>query len=187
MFSLKENFKRSLSQKEATAKKAMIETNFSFPTNTNSESSTSPFSLKKLIYNNQQPSEFSSPDPSRLYPQDQFSKGGFNSAASEDLLSCFKNRRLRAKENLISSQNNNLYSILESEVDATSEEIKKNYRKLCLRFHPDKTASGDQTQFVKINKAYKILSDPELRATYDEYGWEAVQFSVLLREETLNL
>lgn len=62
--------------------------------------------------------------------------------------------------------------------EASSDEIKKAYRKLAQKFHPDK-AKGDkrqaEEQFKKISEAYAVLSNPEKRKTYDEFGSQAFQ------------
>jgi hypothetical protein len=59
----------------------------------------------------------------------------------------------------------NYYSILEIESTATSHEIKKSYRKLALKHHPDK--GGDPEAFKEIANAYEILMDEETRTIYD--------------------
>jgi DnaJ-class molecular chaperone len=60
------------------------------------------------------------------------------------------------------------YQILELSRDATSQEIKKNYRKLALRFHPDRNQVDSSAEYFKeITEAYGILIDPEKRRTYD--------------------
>jgi len=66
----------------------------------------------------------------------------------------------------------NYYQILEIDKNATQEEIKKAYRKLSLKYHPDKNHGNKEAEekFKEINKAYQILSDPETRNTYDIYG-----------------
>lgn len=61
-----------------------------------------------------------------------------------------------------------LYDILCIEPTATQDEIKKAYRKLALRYHPDK--GGDQELFKKLNGAYEILSNPQKRELYDNSG-----------------
>ncbi|KAL6927829.1 hypothetical protein ACO0SA_004452 [Hanseniaspora valbyensis] len=61
------------------------------------------------------------------------------------------------------------YETLNVSTDATALEIKKSYRKLALRYHPDKP-TGDAEKFKEIGEAYQILSDPDLRANYDEFG-----------------
>lgn len=65
----------------------------------------------------------------------------------------------------------NLYDILEIPQTATDEEIKKSYRKLAVKYHPDKNPEADATQkFQDISLAYEILSDPEKRRKYDLTG-----------------
>ncbi|NOX35637.1 MAG: J domain-containing protein [Deltaproteobacteria bacterium] len=64
------------------------------------------------------------------------------------------------------------YKILGIDKKAGASEIKKAYRKLALKYHPDKT-KGDkllEDKFKKISEAYAVLSDPEKRNQYDTYG-----------------
>lgn len=60
------------------------------------------------------------------------------------------------------------YKILGVSKDASADEIKKAYRKLARKHHPD--AGGDEDKFKEINEAYEILSDEEKRSFYDSYG-----------------
>ena len=67
------------------------------------------------------------------------------------------------------------YKVLGVERGAKAEEIKKAYRKLAVKYHPDKNP-GDKTaeeNFKQIGEAYEALSDPQKRAAYDEYGHAA--------------
>lgn len=64
------------------------------------------------------------------------------------------------------------YNILGVDKNAPADQIKKAYRKLALKYHPDKT-KGDKAledKFKKISEAYAVLSDPEKKKQYDTYG-----------------
>jgi curved DNA-binding protein len=61
------------------------------------------------------------------------------------------------------------YEILGVERSATEAEIKKAFRKLAAKHHPDKP-SGDETKFKEINEAYEVLGDAEKRQMYDQLG-----------------
>jgi len=66
-----------------------------------------------------------------------------------------------------------LYEVLGVEKDADPKTLKKAYRKLCLKHHPDK--GGDEHTFKEVNAAYEIISDEKKRALYDQYGLEGVE------------
>ncbi len=61
------------------------------------------------------------------------------------------------------------YSILGVDKSATKDDIKKAFRKLAHKYHPDKKG-GDEKKFKKIGEAYSVLSDDKKRAQYDAYG-----------------
>jgi molecular chaperone DnaJ len=63
----------------------------------------------------------------------------------------------------------NYYEILGVSKEATQEEIKKSYRKLSLKYHPDKNPDGEE-KFKEISEAYSILSDEQKRREYDNGG-----------------
>lgn len=61
------------------------------------------------------------------------------------------------------------YETLGLQKGASEAEIKRAYRKLAHEHHPDK-AGGDEAKFKEVNEAYQVLSDPEKRSQYDQYG-----------------
>lgn len=61
------------------------------------------------------------------------------------------------------------YETLGVEREATTDEIKKAYRKLAMKHHPDKQ-TGNAEKFKEINQAHEILTDPEKRQRYDQFG-----------------
>jgi molecular chaperone DnaJ len=69
------------------------------------------------------------------------------------------------------------YELLEISRDATGAEIKKAYRKLALKYHPDRNPDDKEAEekFKLINEAYQVLSDDEKRAIYDRYGIEGLK------------
>jgi len=73
------------------------------------------------------------------------------------------------------------YEVLGVERDADEGSIKKAYRKLALKWHPDRHEGGEQeraeAKFKRISEAYEVLSDPEKRKKYDRFGqnWEQGQ------------
>lgn len=76
----------------------------------------------------------------------------------------------------LSASSPDYYKILEVSKSASSAEIKKAYRKLSLKFHPDKNPSPDAAEkFAQLSVAYDVLSDPEKREAYNRGGVEAVQ------------
>src|SRR4030095_11571020 len=64
------------------------------------------------------------------------------------------------------------YKILGVEKNATADEIKKAYRKLAVKLHPDLNPNDKEAQkkFQEINEANEVLSDPEKSKKYDQYG-----------------
>jgi len=66
------------------------------------------------------------------------------------------------------------YEILGVSKNASDAEIKSSYRRLALKWHPDRNKSTDATEkFKEVTKAYEVLSDPEKKKSYDQFGHEA--------------
>lgn len=67
-----------------------------------------------------------------------------------------------------------LYDALSIQPTATQDEIKKAYRKAALKWHPDKNKDNPNAaeKFKEVSQAYEVLSDPEKRKVYDDYGLE---------------
>lgn len=65
--------------------------------------------------------------------------------------------------------NKDYYQILGISREASPEDVKKAYRKLAHKYHPDK-GGGDDKKFKEVNEAYQILSDKEKRSQYDRFG-----------------
>ena len=61
------------------------------------------------------------------------------------------------------------YEILGIPKDSTQEEIKKKFRELAKKTHPDKTKEDSEEEMIKLNNAYEVLSDKESREKYDRY------------------
>lgn len=75
------------------------------------------------------------------------------------------------------STSRDYYEVLGVSKEAAQPEIKKAYRKLAMKYHPDRT-KGDkkmEEKFKKISEAYKVLSDENSRAKYDRYGHSAFE------------
>ena len=68
------------------------------------------------------------------------------------------------------------YEILGVERSASGEEIKKAYKKLAIRYHPDRNSDGEAVEkFKEASEAFEVLSDADKRARYDRYGHAGVK------------
>src|SRR4051812_765285 len=64
------------------------------------------------------------------------------------------------------------YDILEVSKSASAEELKKAYRKMAIKYHPDKNPGDHEAEekFKEAAEAYEVLNDPDKRARYDRFG-----------------
>ncbi|MFW6159445.1 MAG: DnaJ domain-containing protein, partial [Planctomycetota bacterium] len=72
----------------------------------------------------------------------------------------------------------NYYDVLGVSRDADTDEIKRAFRKLAARYHPDKNPDNKkeaEEKFKEVAEAYEVLSDPEKRSRYDQFGHEGLK------------
>src|SRR5712692_9746022 len=75
----------------------------------------------------------------------------------------------------MSDSKRDYYQILDVHRDSKLDEIKNAYRKLALKYHPDRNKAPEaEEKFKEISEAYAVLSDDEKRRQYDSYGREGV-------------
>src|SRR3972149_9918720 len=68
------------------------------------------------------------------------------------------------------------YEILGLSKNASADELKRAYRNLARKHHPDVDKSqGAETKFKEINEAYQVLSDPQKKSAYDQFGHAAFE------------
>ena len=67
---------------------------------------------------------------------------------------------------------NDYYETLGLKKGATADEIKKSFRKLAIKYHPDKNPNDKKAEdhFKEINEAYAVLSDPQKKSQFDQFG-----------------
>ncbi|KAK7342391.1 hypothetical protein VNO80_25341 [Phaseolus coccineus] len=73
------------------------------------------------------------------------------------------------------------YKILQVDKNAKEDDLKKAYRKLAMKWHPDKNPNNKkeaEAEFKRISEAYEVLSDPQKKAIYDQYGEEGLKGQV---------
>src|SRR5688572_6362814 len=75
----------------------------------------------------------------------------------------------------VAAEKRDYYAVLEVERSASDADLKKAFRRLALKFHPDQNSEDQHAEerFKEINEAYAVLSDPDKRAAYDRFGHAA--------------
>ncbi|XP_046968154.1 dnaJ homolog subfamily C member 5 homolog [Vanessa cardui] len=88
----------------------------------------------------------------------------------------------------LSTAGDSLYQILQVPKTATADDVKKSYRKLALKYHPDKNSNNPEAaeKFKEVNRAHKILSDATKRNIYDNYGSLGLYIAEQFGEENVN-
>ncbi len=79
------------------------------------------------------------------------------------------------------AEKEDFYKVLGVERNASDAEIKKKYRSLAMKYHPDRNADNPEAaevKFKQIKEAYEILSDPKKRSAYDQFGHAGVDSSM---------
>ena len=89
-----------------------------------------------------------------------------------------KKKREIVKKPVEIMEGKDYYAVLGVPRNASADDIKKSYRKLAVRFHPDKNKNpGSEEKFKEISEAYRVLFDPNSRQLFDRYGEEGVKGS----------
>lgn len=94
-----------------------------------------------------------------------------------------------ARERSLSTSGESLYAILGVEKGADNNALKKAYRKLALKYHPDKNRDDPtaEDKFKEINRAHKVLTDEKKRQIYDDYGSVGLYIAEQIGEENVDL
>ncbi|RXM95276.1 DnaJ-like subfamily C member 5 [Acipenser ruthenus] len=92
------------------------------------------------------------------------------------------------RQRSLSTSGDTLYHVLGIDKNATPDDIKKSYRKLALKYHPDKNPENPEAadKFKEINSAHAILVDNTKRNIYDKYGSLGLYVAEQFGEENVN-
>ena len=74
------------------------------------------------------------------------------------------------------------YEVLGVDRNASASDIKKAYRKKAIEYHPDKNPGNKEAEekFKEAAEAYSVLSDPDKKARYDQFGFEGVTYTITI-------
>ncbi|XP_063229837.1 dnaJ homolog subfamily C member 5 isoform X2 [Bacillus rossius redtenbacheri] len=88
----------------------------------------------------------------------------------------------------LSTSGDSLYQILDLPKTATADDVKRTYRRLALKYHPDKNPNNPEAaeKFKEVNRAHSILSDLTKRNIYDNYGSLGLYIAEQFGEENVN-
>ncbi|CAJ0966412.1 unnamed protein product [Ranitomeya imitator] len=92
------------------------------------------------------------------------------------------------RQRSLSTSAESLYHVLGLEKNAPSDDIKRCYQKLALKYHPDKNPENPEAseKFKEINNAHGILTDATKRNIYDKFGSLALNVAEQFRQENVN-
>ena len=78
----------------------------------------------------------------------------------------------------MAEQKRDYYEVLGVPKDASADQIKSAYRKLAMKWHPDRNPDNPEAKakFQEASEAYEVLSNPEKRQRYDQFGHQGVNF-----------
>ncbi|CAM9170477.1 unnamed protein product, partial [Chrysoparadoxa australica] len=131
-------------------------------------------------------SSSSSSSGARASSQTQASSGG--ETATNGSGRPFTEAQEKACKEVLERKRSGHYELLGVSRSAGEDEIKKAYRKLALKFHPDKNGAPHADEaFKAISHAFAVLSDPQKRAGYDEYGKPVHAFLIPIPHSSPNL
>lgn len=89
----------------------------------------------------------------------------------------------------MSTAGESLYAVLGVSKNADASEIKKAYRRMALKYHPDKNQGNPEAEetFKEVNRAHKVLQDEKKKQIYDEYGSFGLYIAEQIGEENVDL
>lgn len=118
-------------------------------------------------------------------------EAGGGEAANESTSSRRQKNKNAANNDIsrLSRSGTSLYELLDIPKNSTDQEIRKKYRRLALKYHPDKNPDNPEAEemFKKINQANAVLSDEKKRRLYDKYGSFGLYLAEQVGEENMDM